>query len=124
LEPSDDTPYMTLEDAVLGGLLVAMDEGARSAEEIRVSVIKTLKECGQDVQRGLMVLEQIFSETNQDAEYVIGLGGDFVMSERGRELVDMAKKKLAVNELIGEKGINLDMDDLGRIEGASENVPG
>jgi hypothetical protein len=115
---------MTLEDAVLGGLLVAMDEGARSAEEIRVSVIKTLKECGQDVQRGLMVLEQIFSETNQDAEYVIGLGGDFVMSERGRELVDMAKKKLAVNELIGEKGINLDMDDLGRIEGASENVPG
>lgn len=124
MEPSDDTPYMTLEDAVLGGLLVAMDEGARSAEEIRVSVIKTLKECGQDVQRGLMVLEQIFSETNQDAEYVIGLGGDFVMSERGRELVDMAKKKLAVNELIGEKGINLDMDDLGRIEGASENVPG
>ncbi len=121
----NDLPHnMTVEEVVMAGILVSLDEGKRTAEEIRVHVIALLEQYGHDLTRGLTILDQVLSERHPDAEYVIALGGDLVMSARGREVVDMAKRKLSVNELIGEDKIELDKDDVERIQGASENVPG
>lgn len=46
------------------------------------------------------------------------------MTERGREVLEMAKRKLAVNDLIGENTIDFDDDDARRILGANPNIPG
>jgi hypothetical protein len=120
VDPSD----MQVDEVVMASMLIALDQGITSADDIKSFVLINLKNYGHDLIRGMTVLNQMLSETHPSAEYVMGLGGDFVMSGRGREVINMAKRKLDVNELIGESKIDLDEEDVERIKGASENLPG
>lgn len=65
---------LEIEDIVITGLLLTLENGGRTADEIRAGVMEMLSAHGFDLQAGLVLLENLLSEEGRGQEYAMGLG--------------------------------------------------
>jgi hypothetical protein len=117
---------INIQEIVLSGMVLSLANGRQPPEPIRAGVMRLCNIYGVDAGLGVQILEGILGGRHEDSEYIVDLAGEYVLSERGRALLDVARKKAAVADLIGEPALetNLDADDLAEILRANPDIPG